>query len=128
MHQILILKPRYLVTLFFGSIRSSESLLRFQYQITLPQKVAENRPICGNPLSRSAQRSFSLLQKRLLYGFCTGASAVRYSVDNSSTQVKFRRIHVELSEHNWANISETVAPKCLFLTRGPLGRCSSRIS
>ena len=66
--------------------------------------------------------------RRLLYGFCTGASAVRYSVDNSSTQVKFRRIHVELSEHNWANISETVAPKCLFLTRGPLGRCSSRIS
>ena len=25
---------------------------------------------------------------------------------------------MELSEHNWANISETVAPKCLFLAEG----------
>ena len=63
-YQILILNLDISVLmLFFGSIRRSESLLRFQYLITLPQNVAENRPICDNPLSRSAQRSFSLLQK-----------------------------------------------------------------
>ena len=38
------------INTFFRSIRRSvDSLLRFQYLITLPQKVAENRPICGNP-------------------------------------------------------------------------------
>ena len=34
---------------------------------------------------------------------------------NVSTQVKFRRICMESSEHNWANISETICPEMLVL-------------
>ena len=32
---------------------------------------------------------------------------------NVETQVKFRRICMESSEHNWANISETICPEML---------------
>ena len=32
---------------------------------------------------------------------------------NIETQVKFRRICVKSSEHNWANISETICPEML---------------
>ena len=37
------------------------------------------------------------------------------------TKVKFRRICMELSEHNWASISKTVCPTCQFLTNRHLG-------
>ena len=30
-----------------------------------------------------------------------------------STQVKFRKICMESSEHNWANISQTICPEML---------------
>ena len=35
------------------------------------------------------------------------------SCHNVMTQVKFRRICMESSEHNWANISETICPTML---------------
>ena len=48
---------------------------------------------------------------------------------NVYTQVKFRRICRESSEHNWANISETICPEILvFWQVGLLDVALFRIS
>ena len=42
------------------------------------------------------------------------AKSIYYLVPNLMNQAKFRRICMESSEHNWANISETICPKLLI--------------
>ena len=55
---------------------------------------------------------------RLLYCFLlhllfTASNFIFDLGQNVYTQVKFRRICLESSEHNWANISETICPETL---------------
>ena len=45
-------------------------------------------------------------------------------VTKKNRELFFRRICMESSEHNWANISETICPEILVLASRPLGCCS----
>ena len=55
-------------------------------------------------------------------------SSKSYLVPNLVNRTKFRRICVESSQHNWANISETIGPELLILASRRLKRCSFRTS
>ena len=65
-------------------------------------------------LLRYSERTTSKTPTRQKLAIRGKLSSKSYLVPNIINRAKFRRICVESSQHNWANISETICPELLI--------------